>query len=177
MKEVLSKLENRLGIPSGWQAICCAKNSLSTFPMAALPSSFASSIVELHLSHNVIKTIAGLENMVNLCTLDLSHNQIAQKRDLRALSGNKKLLALFLNGNPIASLLSKRELTGSILRLAPYLRILNGQTCFSPLTPAHSSKLLKKSYAGSFASGDPSNSYLDLYEKTRHSDGDQYEKE
>jgi Leucine-rich repeat (LRR) protein len=143
MKESLSKLENRLGIPSGWQAIFCAKNSLSTtFPMAALPSSFASSIVELHLSHNVIKTIAGLENMVNLCTLD--YNQIAQKRDLRAVSGNKKLLALFLNGNPIASLLSKRALTSSILRLAPHLRTLNGQTCFSPFTPAHSSKLLKK---------------------------------
>jgi len=129
MKAVLAKLEGRLVRGSRCLALHAANNGCTTL---GLTPKMARSLVEVHLPHNRIKIVAGLEALTNLQVLDLSHNQLARRRDLRALSLNARLRVLSIHGNPLAKSLTAQELRSTVLHLLPALRSLDGKAFCSP---------------------------------------------
>lgn len=158
MKAVLAKLEGRLVRGSRCLALHAAKNCLlSTLSLVALTPNMARSLVELHLPHNRIKIVTGLEALTNLQVLDLSHNQLVSRRDLRALSLNAQLRFLSIHGNPLAKFLTARELRGTVLHLLPALCSLDGKVFFSPSSSLASSKKVNNRVEV--------NSYLALHER------------
>ncbi|CAM9882083.1 unnamed protein product [Ectocarpus sp. 4 AP-2014] len=56
----------------------------------------------LDLRHNRIKRVQGLEHLSLLLQLDLGHNLISKAASARALSFNRSLKLLWLEGNPLA---------------------------------------------------------------------------
>ncbi|CAM9556560.1 unnamed protein product, partial [Ectocarpus sp. 8 AP-2014] len=56
----------------------------------------------LDLRHNRIKRVQGLEHLALLLQLDLGHNLISKAASARALSFNRSLKLLWLEGNPLA---------------------------------------------------------------------------
>ncbi|CAN0525727.1 unnamed protein product, partial [Ectocarpus sp. 12 AP-2014] len=55
----------------------------------------------LDLRHNRIKRVQGLEHLSLLLQLDLGHNLISKAASARALSFNRSLKLLWLEGNPL----------------------------------------------------------------------------
>ncbi|KAJ9455273.1 Leucine-rich repeat-containing protein ODA7 [Diplonema papillatum] len=64
----------------------------------------------LLLGWNRIRKVEGLEHLVDLAFLDLSHNELASPASLRTLSLNTSLRKLALRGNPIAHPSGRRRL-------------------------------------------------------------------
>ena len=66
---------------------------------------FQPNIRELYLSYNFIENIQGLNSLLNLQTLDLSHNKISDLNEIKKLQFNKNLKNLLLEGNPIENIM------------------------------------------------------------------------
>lgn len=146
-----------------------AQNCLSTtLPLARL-SSFAPTLVELHLPHNRLKVINGLEALTVLQVLDLSHNQITKASHLRSLSFNSQLGSLSLRENPLALSLTERQLRITMLHLLPSLWALDGKPFFSP--SSFLAPVKKKPRAASIRVEitDEANSYLALHRAAKAS--------
>lgn len=138
---MLAKLEGRLVRGSRCLALHAANNCLSTtLAVAAISPTMAMSLIEIHLPYNCIKIVTGLEALKNLQVLDLSHNQIAKRGDLRALSLNSQLRLLCLIGNPLAKILTAQELRSAVLHLLPALQFLDGKAFFYPSSSLAPSK-------------------------------------
>jgi hypothetical protein len=79
----------------------------------------------LYLSHNALRSLAGLAQFPALQQLALSHNHIAELAQLRHLRPvSKRLHTLSLDGNPVATLPLYRE---HCLSTCPALTLLDGQ--------------------------------------------------
>jgi hypothetical protein len=165
---VLAKLEGRLMCGSRCLALHAASNGLlSTLSLAALNPTMAMSLVELHLPYNRIKIVTGFEALRNLQVLDLSHNQLARRQDLRALSLNAQLRVLSLIGNPLAKSLTAQVLRGAVLHLLPALRSLDGKAFSSPSSSLFPSTKAHDRPAAAAARIE-GNSYLALHERANN---------
>ena len=103
------------------EALILSSNALvsaSTLKLCAFQS-----IQVLDLSHNMLKRICGLEAMHRLRDLDVSHNSIMNFTDVRALSLNKSLERLWLQGNPIEK---KHGYRARLITQLPFLKNLDG---------------------------------------------------
>jgi len=145
-------------------AIHAAFNLLSgTVPFAALKPCMAVSLVELHLSHNGIKVVAGLESFTNLQVLDLSYKKLARQGDLRALSFNARLRVLSLVGNPLAKSSTAQELRRTVFHLLPALCSMDGTVFPSMSLAVAPSQKVNVSAAAAATGRFEVNSYLLLH--------------
>ncbi len=169
MCTVLAKLDKHLRDTAAYAqhrplVVHAAQNRLSsTLPLGRL-ADLASTLVELHLPHNHIKAVSGLETLTALQVLDLSNNDIAKTTHLRALSFNSQLGALCLRDNPLALALTPQQLRIAMLHLLPSLRSLDGKPFFSPSSSvAPAKKTTREPRPSSLEINDESNSYLALH--------------
>jgi|EP00945_MAST-04E_sp_MAST-4E-sp1_P008511 hypothetical protein len=86
--------------------------SLPTYLPRSVSSRFRPSLQSLILRHNRLSTTKGLEILVNLQRLDLSHNILSSLDEIMHLQRLQKLRSLGLEGNPIALLATYREQVG-----------------------------------------------------------------
>jgi len=79
----------------------------------------------LYLSHNALRSLAGLAQFPALQQLALSHNHVAELAQLRHLRPvSSRLHTLSLDGNPVATVPLYRE---HCLSACPALTLLDGQ--------------------------------------------------